>query len=281
MSFSDLLTTASILLSIIFGFFITHWQSIKDTRTRVLKDYYIEQLKGIKGRMDKFFHQVAWGKSSSNKIRLWYTHICMDVASIDSGLRKSLDMHIVPFGDKLSKCYSEITSWDDYNDQFSHTHYQPNVQHIQDLLVMMQDVDDFLNEYIDHINQANTFSIWKIQVKKIKQNQRFYSDKRKSIPFARAVGERIGKHFWELLFSALIIGGFIYVCFNLKNDTPKVDLTKPLNNIAEKQDSICSILKELKDKYKPVEVHQKTFKNSSFFSADNIDSLNVRLYQNK
>ena len=57
MTYSDLLSSISILTSIVFGFYITHWYSIRDSRTRVVKDYYIEQVKGIKGRVDKFFHR--------------------------------------------------------------------------------------------------------------------------------------------------------------------------------------------------------------------------------
>ena len=51
MTYSDLLSSISILTSIVFGFYITHWYSIRDSRTRVVKDYYIEQVKGIKGRV--------------------------------------------------------------------------------------------------------------------------------------------------------------------------------------------------------------------------------------
>lgn len=67
MTFSDFMSAIGIITSIVFGFYITHWHSIKDARTRVLKDYYIDQVKAIKGRTDKFFHQIAWGKSSAKK----------------------------------------------------------------------------------------------------------------------------------------------------------------------------------------------------------------------
>lgn len=55
MTIADFLTFVGIVVSIVFGFIITHFYSIRDTRTRVLKDYYIEQVKNIKGRVDHFF----------------------------------------------------------------------------------------------------------------------------------------------------------------------------------------------------------------------------------
>ena len=72
MTIADILTFVGIAVSIIFGFFVTHICSIRDTRTRVLKDYYIEQVKGIKGRVGDFFHKVAFGKGSFRKVVSWY-----------------------------------------------------------------------------------------------------------------------------------------------------------------------------------------------------------------
>ena len=123
MTYSDLLSSISILTSIVFGFYITHWYSIRDSRTRVVKDYYIEQVKGIKGRVDKFFHQVAWGKKSARYIISWNKHIDLDIDSIDNGVRKVLDIHIASFGDLLATFYQEITMWDDYNTQFGRATY--------------------------------------------------------------------------------------------------------------------------------------------------------------
>lgn len=279
MTFSDFMSAIGIITSIVFGFYITHWHSIKDARTRVLKDYYIDQVKAIKGRTDKFFHQIAWGKSSAKKIISWYTHISMDVDGIDKGLRRVLAIQMMPFGDNLSKLYEEITGWDDYNDQFSDAHYQPSTEHVQRLLYMLSEVDDLLNRYINHINQSNNFSIWTVQWRKISQNRNFYSQKGTPCPFLLAIWERIGKHFGELSFCTMTLIGCWYVYGHLKEDEKSEKLTSPLLMIATKQDSIYRVLNGLKEKYHPIEVKTKSFSNSSFFSADKVDSFEVKVYQ--
>lgn len=134
MTYSDLLSSISILTSIVFGFYITHWYSIRDSRTRVVKDYYIEQVKGIKGRVDKFFHQVAWGQKSARYIISWNKHIDLDIDSIDNGVRKVLDIHIASFGDLLATFYQEITMWDDYNTQFGRASYTPSTINTERLI---------------------------------------------------------------------------------------------------------------------------------------------------
>lgn len=282
MTFSDLLSTISILTSIIFGFYITHWYSIRDTRTRTVKDYYIEQIKGIKGRVDKFFHNVAWGKSSARKIVSWYGHIDKDIDAIDQGVRQVLDLHIAKFGDLLAKYYQEITGWVDYNDQFHNARYRPSTLNTIKLMTMMSEIDNALNEYIDHVNQANNYSLCKVQKRKIEQNIKFFRDvKHSNWPRANAIWERFAKHIWESIIVCIAVGCCVYLFLNIKKDDKPTDLSKPLYEIAKKQDSICNAINELKDKYSPVEVNTKTFNNSSFFSAGNVDSVNIKLYQRK
>lgn len=146
----------------------------------------------------------------------------------------------------------------------------------------MSEMDNALNDYIDHINQANNFSVFQVQKRKIAQNARYFKEVRNlKYPYLCAVRERIGKHFCE---SLIIVGAFcfcIYLCRNLKKEEKPVDLSKPLNNIANKQDSIYNAINEFKVKYRPVEVKTKSFYNSSFFSADEVDSVSVKVYQGK
>ena len=172
--------------------------------------------------------------------------------------------------------------WDDYNTQFGRATYIPSTVNTERLIKMMSEMDNALNDYIDHINQANNFSVFQVQKRKIAQNARYFKEVRNlKYPYLCAVRERIGKHFCE---SLIIVGAFcfcIYLCCNLKREEKPVDLSKPLNNIANKQDSIYNAINEFKVKYRPVEVKTKSFYNSSFFSADEVDSVSVKVYQGK
>ena len=65
---------------------------------------------------------------------------------------------------------------------------------------------------------------------------------------------------------------------HLKEEEKTEKIAPPLLEIASKQDSIYKAILELKEKYSPVEVHTKSFNNSSFFSADHVDSFEVKVY---
>lgn len=73
----------------------------------------------------------------------------------------------------------------------------------------------------------------------------------------------------------LIVGISIFI--EPKPQTGVQDLETPLNTIALKQDTIVKAINELTDKYQPVKVQSKSFHNSSFFQADNVDSVQVNV----
>ena len=99
-------------------------------------------------------------------------------------------------------------------------------------------------------------------------------------PMISAIKERIQKHILEIGFSIATIIGVIYLFLSIEKEK-KSELIKPLQEIAAKQDSICKSIQSFENKYEPVRVNTKTFNNSAFFNADKVDSVHIKLYQNK
>lgn len=59
------------------------------------------------------------------------------------------------------------------------------------------------------------------------------------------------------------------------------ELEEPLRQLVVKQDSIAHALNAFIEKYEPVSVESKAYHNSSFFKANNVDSVDVKVYGNK
>lgn len=57
------------------------------------------------------------------------------------------------------------------------------------------------------------------------------------------------------------------------------DIEKPLKELVQKQNSMINTMELFIEKYEPVKVESKSFYNSSFFQAGNIDSVAVNLYK--
>ena len=180
--------------------------------------------------------------------------------------------------DILDQYYGEITNWEDFNNQYSASRYIPSTEHKSRLLQMKYEIDEFLNDYVHHINQSNNYPIWKVQYRRIKQSYYYYKGKGYKCAFCRSIWERTEKHFWECIIVLAIIGITIFL-INKVSIEKKDDLYTPLNNISNKQDSIYREIHLFNNNYKPVEIQSKTFNNSSFFSADKVDSVQIKLYQ--
>lgn len=79
---------------------------------------------------------------------------------------------------------------------------------------------------------------------------------------------------------ALIVG--IFLILPIKREEKHVQqLEEPLREILFQQKSISSSLEKFSNEYKPTEVQTKTFHNSSFFQADNIDSVQINVVKGK
>ena len=76
----------------------------------------------------------------------------------------------------------------------------------------------------------------------------------------------------------------IILCFvfaNFPKDNKNVqELEEPLRQLVIKQDSIAHAVNAFIEKYEPVTVESKSYNNSSFFRANNVDSVEVKVYGN-
>lgn len=66
------------------------------------------------------------------------------------------------------------------------------------------------------------------------------------------------------------------------NPEPKQqELEEPLRQIVIKQDSLLKVFSSFNDKYEPVTIESKAYHNSSFFKANNVDSIEIKVFGNK
>lgn len=88
---------------------------------------------------------------------------------------------------------------------------------------------------------------------------------------------------WPLYSILAVIS--IILCFvfaNLPKDNKNVqELEEPLRQLVIKQDSIAYAVNAFIEKYESVTVESKSYNNSSFFRANNVDSVEVKVYGNK
>lgn len=169
MSFSDILALLEILVTILFGYYITHWVSVRDTRTRSVKDLYLNQLSDIKKRVDTFFDDLFAGKLKGRTIADWYGNQQNSLTCFDEGLRLALPIRKVKLEDIVNEIHETITGSDYYNDHFSKRKYELTNEERAKMLALKNKVDRSFNEYVVQINNSRQYYFWET----LKQSYQF------------------------------------------------------------------------------------------------------------
>ena len=88
---------------------------------------------------------------------------------------------------------------------------------------------------------------------------------------------------WPLYSTLAAISIVICIVFanSPKENNNVQELEEPLRQLVVKQDSIAHAVNAFIEKYEPVIVESKSYNNSSFFRANNVDSVEVKVYGNK
>lgn len=180
MSFSDILALLEILVTILFGYCITHWVTVRDTRTRSVKDLYISQLSEIKNQVDIFFCKLFEGRLRGRTIADWYGHQQIALTCFDEGLRMALPIRKEKLEDIVNRIHETITGSAYYNDNFNKKKYVLSKDEQVKMHALKRNVDKAFNEYVVQINNSRQYYFWE----SFKQNYLFdvayftFSDRR-------------------------------------------------------------------------------------------------------
>ena len=90
LSISNLIAIIELFVTIFVGLYLTHWFNVKDTKTRALKDCYIQQIQNIKKDLDDFFDKLFENKVSGKDVVCWYEIERLKLECFDSGMLDSL-----------------------------------------------------------------------------------------------------------------------------------------------------------------------------------------------
>lgn len=121
MSLSDFLAVLEILITVLVGFVISHLVSVRDSRMRAIKDYYIEDLYDIKQKINEFYSSIFKGESDAQQIIGWYSAIRNRVYVYEKAITKAFGLHLPSLSKRLFINYRHITDAEEFNADYSKT----------------------------------------------------------------------------------------------------------------------------------------------------------------
>lgn len=262
MSFSDILAIVEIFVTILFGYYITHWVGVRDTRTRSVKELYLNQLAKIKGEVDAFFKDLFDGKLNGRKIADWYGHQQGNLTCFDEGLRMALPIRKRKIEDIVNDIHEEITGSEFYNDNYKKQRYVLNGSERVRMTALKNKVDKAFNEYVVQINNSRQYYSWEI----LKQNYHFdveyFKDEEKKHPVLEALKIRGLKMipYFLVLFALFFIVRATHNSYkqSIEAEEQRKELDESTyNRLFEKVDSLNESMKEI------VKGHERSTVNDS------------------
>lgn len=121
MNLTDVLSVIDILVTVIVGFLITHIVSVRDSRVRAIKDYYIEDLSGIKAEINSFYSNLYNGEFGAQEIIGWHMGIRNRVACFETAVNKAFELHLPSLSTRLFHNHKYITETEEFNAGFTKT----------------------------------------------------------------------------------------------------------------------------------------------------------------
>ncbi len=118
MSCSDIIAIFNIIVSAGLGVLIATAINKGHTEERFLKEYFTNELNGIKEDCKSFLDEICYDKQNAKDIKIGFKLLSMRIAAFEETLSKAFKNEEIQLSSLLSKIQMEITGSDDYNSQY-------------------------------------------------------------------------------------------------------------------------------------------------------------------
>ncbi len=118
MSASDIISIIDIVASVGLGIWIATAITKSQTKERFLKDYFTNEINGIKDDCKTFFDEICYDKKSANDIKIGFRLLSMRVTALESNLETTFKKVNCNLRQHLTIIQLEVTGCDDFNNQF-------------------------------------------------------------------------------------------------------------------------------------------------------------------
>lgn len=118
MECSNIIAIADIVVSAVFGIWIATAITKSQTKERFLKDYFINEISGIKEDCKIFFDDICYDKKSAKDIKIGLKLLSMRLSALETNILSSFKKVTCQLLQQFATIQMEITGCDDFNNQF-------------------------------------------------------------------------------------------------------------------------------------------------------------------
>ena len=154
MSLSDFLTLVNIAITLIVGFYLTHWFSVRDSRHRALKDFYIDEVKSLSDEIGETFRKLKSGGITGEQFVQWFGLIERRLEILDKDIEEAFPIFSVSIYNPVFEAHRVISNSEDFNNFFRVEHHIYNAE-TSNLIVEHEElIYKAIHQTVSNINEC-------------------------------------------------------------------------------------------------------------------------------
>lgn len=154
MQVSDWIGVTEIIVTSVIGIWIAVAVQNNFTKSRYLKEYFINEVKDIRDLYKTFINQLYKGKISAKDIKDWFKIMSERVQNLDKFLREKykIDNSLIVY--KHAEIQQKITAMDEYNENYQKPTIEFSNASKNDILKLHSELSCVLTQRVIDINSA-------------------------------------------------------------------------------------------------------------------------------
>ena len=277
MSFSDILTILEILISVVVGFYLAHWYSVRDTQHRAVKDYYIDLLSDLQVNCEFIFHGVLDSSISGAELLSKIDDLDSALEGFDEDLRRALPIKLKKLQVLIGDVTDKLTNLNDINVQLYHQQFNLGTNDRITVRQLSKEAHRHFGVYINQINITPGHHVWHELWSNIRNTFSFFKAHHSKFPILRTIWSLLCA-FWArlLILSILLLLIFgvwkSYRNQSLNDDGEKKSLQEWRNSVIREMKIHNAILEQIGDSLPVRKENVKNYHDCVFHRYDTCDS---------
>ena len=277
MSFSDILTILEILISVVVGFYLAHWYSVRDTQHRAVKDYYINLLSTLQVNCECIFHGVLDSSISGAELLSKIDDLDSALEGFDEDLRRALPIKLKELQVLIGDVTDKLTDLNDINEQLDQQQFHLGTNDRITVRQLSKEAHRHFGVYINQININPGHHVWHELWSNIRNTFSFFKAHHSKFPILRTLWSLLCA-FWTrlLMLSVLLLLIFgvwkLYQNQSLDDENEKNSLQEWRNSVIQEMKVHNGILEQIGDSLPVRKEDVKNYHDCVFHRYDTCDS---------
>lgn len=277
MSFSDILTILEILISVVVGFYLAHWYSVRDTQHRAVKDYYITMLSNLQADCEFIFHEVLNSSISGAELLSAIDDLDSALEGFDEDLRRALPIKLKKLQDLIGDVTDKLTDLNDINVQLYQQQFNLGINDRITVRQLSKEAHRHFGVYINQININPGHHVWHELWSNIRNTFSFFKARHSTFPILRTLWSLLCA-FWTRLLMLFILLLLIFGVWksyrdqSLNEEDEKKSLQEWRNSVIREMKMHNAILEQIGDSLPVRNEDVKNYHDCIFHRYDTCDS---------